>query len=177
MSHIVRQLLDFSRRRTTTLEPVRLSDIARRSVRLLDSLAKKNGVSLDVAVKEDSTVLGNPEHLEQAVTNLMLNGIQAMPGGGKLHLVVRTDAQVPVPDSTRTMSAGIIDVRDEGPGISREDLARIFEPFYTTKPVGSGTGLGLPVASGVAVEHGGFITAESEPGSGSSFALCLPRAS
>jgi signal transduction histidine kinase len=177
MSHIVRQLLDFSRRGTTTLEPVRLSDIARRSVRLLDSLAKKNGVTLDVTVDEDSTVLGNLEHLEQAVTNLMLNGIQAMPGGGKLHLVVRTDAQVPVPDSTRTMSAGIIDVRDEGPGISPEDLARIFEPFYTTKPVGTGTGLGLPVASGVAVEHGGFITAKSELGSGSSFALCLPRAS
>jgi signal transduction histidine kinase len=177
MSHIVRQLLDFSRRRTTTLEPVRLSDIARRSVSLLDSIAKKNGVSLDVTVTEDSTVLGNPEHLEQAVTNLMLNGIQAMPGGGKLHLVVRTESQVKVPDSTRTMSAGIIDVKDEGPGISQEDLARIFEPFYTTKPAGSGTGLGLPVASGVAVEHGGFITATSEPGSGSSFALCLPRAS
>ena len=177
MSHIVRQLLDFSRRRTTTLEPVRLSDIARSAVSLLDSLAKKNGVVLQVAVAEDSTVFGTPEHLEQAVTNLVLNGIQAMPDGGKLEVRVRTDADVRVPDSARTLSAGVIEVRDEGTGISQDDLERIFEPFYTTKPVGFGTGLGLPVASGVAVEHGGFITASSEPGRGSSFAICLPRAS
>jgi signal transduction histidine kinase len=176
MSRIVRQLLDFSRRRTTTPEAVRLSDIAQRSVRLLDSLAKKHGVVLDVRVVDDSTSMGNPEHLEQAVTNLVLNGIQAMPRGGRLLLEVRSDGAANVPGSARVLPVGIIDVRDDGAGISKDELERIFEPFYTTKPAGFGTGLGLPVANGAAVEHGGWITASSEPGRGSSFALYLPRA-
>jgi len=176
MSRIVRQLLDFSRRRTTTQEAVKLSDIAHRSVRLLDSLAKKHGVALDVRIVEDGISMGTPEHLEQAVTNLVLNGIQAMPRGGKLSVVVRREDAVNVPGTARVLSMGVIDVQDEGTGISKDDLERIFEPFYTTKPAGFGTGLGLPVASGVAVEHGGFIRASSESGRGSSFALFLPRA-
>jgi signal transduction histidine kinase len=176
MSRIVRQLLDFSRRGTTTPEAVRLSDIAQRSMRLLSSLAKKNGVVLEARIREDSTLMGRPEHLEQAVTNLVLNGIQAMPRGGKLLVEVRTEAKARAPGSQRELAVGVIDVKDEGTGISPQELERIFEPFYTTKPVGSGTGLGLFVAHGVAVEHGGFILAESTPGHGSSFALCLPRA-
>ncbi|HEX4339322.1 MAG TPA: HAMP domain-containing sensor histidine kinase [Polyangiaceae bacterium] len=176
MSRIVRQLLDFSRRRTTTQETVRLSEIAQRAVRLLDSLAKKHGVALEVRIREDGTSMGNAEHLEQAVTNLVLNGIQAMPNGGQLVVEVRSDAAAQVPDSARVLPVGIIDVKDTGTGISKDDLERIFEPFYTTKPAGFGTGLGLPVANGVVVEHGGWITATSEPGRGSSFAICLPRA-
>lgn len=175
MSRIVRQLLDFSRPDTTALESVKLSDIAERSLRLLASLAKKHGVILDVRIKEDSTLLGRPEHLEQAVTNLVLNGIQAMPRGGELHVEVRTDPQASAPGSARALPVGIIDVQDTGTGISPEDLDRIFEPFYTTKSAGVGTGLGLTVAGGVVAEHGGWIKAESRLGHGSSFAICLPR--
>jgi signal transduction histidine kinase len=121
-------------------------------------------------------LMARPEHLEQAVTNLVLNGIHAMPTGGKLVVEVRTEERASAPGSQRELSVGIIDVRDAGTGILPEDLERIFEPFYTTKPAGFGTGLGLPVAYGVAAEHGGWIAAKSEPGHGSSFALCLPRA-
>jgi signal transduction histidine kinase len=176
MSRIVRQLLDFSRRDTAAPEAVKLSDIAWRSLRLLESLAKKHGVTLDVRIKEDSTLMARPEHLEQAVTNLVLNGIQAMPRGGELHVEVRTDPRASVPGSARSLSVGIIDVQDTGAGISAEDLERIFEPFYTTKSAGFGTGLGLTVAGGVVAEHGGWILAESHLGQGSSFAIYLPRA-
>src|SRR5262249_58587008 len=95
MNRIVRQLLDFSRRRVRTQEAVTLSEIAQRSVRLLESLAKKHGVMLEVVVKEDSTLMGQPEHLEQAVTNLVLNGMQAMPKAGNLRLGVRTSEVTP----------------------------------------------------------------------------------
>jgi signal transduction histidine kinase len=177
MSRIVRDLLDFSRRRGPAREPVALSAVASRAARLLQSLAKKHQVGIEVDVQEDSTIDADAAHLEQAVTNLMINGIHAMPRGGKLTLTVGAREAANRPGSARRTNAGFIEVRDEGVGIPADALERIFEPFYTTKPSGHGTGLGLTVARGIAEEHDGWIGAESAAGQGSAFTLYLPRPS
>lgn len=175
MRRIVQQLLDFARRRPPIRSEVRLSEVASRAKHLLSAMARKHGVEIELDVKTDASTLGDPTQLEQAVTNLMLNGIQAMTEGGVLRLEVRSEDSALAPNSSRPIRVGVLDTQDQGPGIGADELARIFEPFYTTKPEGSGTGLGLGVASGIAAEHGGWIKAASERGKGSSFALYLPR--
>jgi signal transduction histidine kinase len=176
MSRIVRQLLDFARQKAQSKKEVSLSEVVNRATMLLSSLARKNNVEIDVDVKEDVTVNANAEQLEQALSNLMLNGIQAMTKGGTMQLGVRTALAAKKPGTSSSVLVGIIEVRDQGPGIEPGDLDRIFEPFYTTKPAGLGTGLGLSVASGIVEELGGWVQAESQVGRGSSFALYVPRA-
>jgi len=169
MGRIVRQLLEFVR---TKGQPkgagseVELAAVARHAVSLLGSMAKKHGVTIAVEEKERVTVRGDFGQLEQALTNLIVNGIQAMPDGG--HLEVRVGSG---PDGR----GGVIEVTDHGEGMTEEVRERVFEPFFTTKPTGEGTGLGLHVARGIAEDHGGAIAVRSEPGRGATFALCLPR--
>ena len=174
MSRIVRQLLDFSRRAPARGE-VELATVARRAADLLGSLAKKNKVGFRVTIDEDVTVRGDAGQLEQAVTNLIVNGVQAMPGGGEIGLRVGVDAAAQGPGRIEPMRAAFLEVRDQGPGVPPEHLARIFEPFYTTKPAGEGTGLGLSVACGIAEEHGGWIAARSGAEGGTAFTIYLPR--
>lgn len=178
MRRLVNQLLDFSRRKAGARGEVRLSDVAERSLRLLRSLAEKHGVRLRVTVRHDARVLGDAGYLEQAVTNLVVNGVQAMPDGGDLEIVV--DAAESAPEGRSLPQSGpvaLIQVVDHGVGLTEAALARIFEPFYTTKPPGAGTGLGLTVAADIARDHGGAIDATSAAGRGSTFSLCLPRLS
>ena len=105
-----------------------------------------------------------------------MNAIQAMPGGGRLSIAVGARrAHRPGESSGAEGDYLCVTVEDEGRGIAREDLARVFEPFYTTKPIGEGTGLGLAVAHGIVAEHGGWIEVESEVGKGSRFTIFLPR--
>ncbi|CAN5754183.1 hypothetical protein BH09MYX1_BH09MYX1_20480 [soil metagenome] len=185
MSRIVRQMLDFSRAKEPTSERVSAKTLVERATNLLSAIAKKNGVVLTRRIEDDGPIDGHPGEIEQALTNLMMNAIHASPKGGKLELVVRRgEASLPrrahlaTGSGARpggTFSAMMIDVRDDGSGMTEETLERIFEPFYTTKRKGEGTGLGLTVASGIAEDHGGFITAQSELGRGSTFTLTLPR--
>jgi two-component system sensor histidine kinase HydH len=110
--------------------------------------------------------------LHRAVLNLLLNGIQAMPGGGTLTVTARA-----VGGDGAGLTQGWVEVAvsDTGVGIAREDLDRIFEPYFTTKP--GGTGLGLALAHRIVEEHGGTLTAESEgPGRGATFRVHLPAA-
>ncbi len=180
MSRIVRQMLDFARPREDDRERVSARALVGRTVDLLAGIAKKHGVQTETQFTDDGAVLGSASALEQALTNLTMNAIQAMASGGKIVLGVRVgDAEAPNAlardGASRTFPAVMIDVTDEGPGMDDATLARVFEPFYTTKARGEGTGLGLGVASGIAEDHGGFITARSAPGKGSTFTLTLPR--
>jgi PAS domain S-box-containing protein len=111
-------------------------------------------------------VLGNPALLQQVFTNLILNGCQAMSGGGNLWL-----------SSSMTDDGKVeVAVRDEGVGISEEILPHIFEPFFTTRPVGQGTGLGLAISYSIVQQHGGQIEVSSRPATGSTFIVRLPAA-
>jgi two-component system sensor histidine kinase HydH len=103
------------------------------------------------------------ERVRQALTNLLLNAVQASPDGA--------------PATARVAMEGeslVFTVRDRGPGIPAADLERIFEPFYTTRP--TGTGLGLAVAQRIVQMHGGTLTAANDPGGGASFRMAIPRA-
>ncbi len=173
MSRLVRQILDFSRK-TPTRGKVQLGEVAAGVVGLLGSLAKKAGVVLTVELDRDSTVLGEAAELEQALTNLTLNAIQAMPSGGALRLRVGVSEAARPSANTSPARAAFVAVEDQGVGIAPEQVDQIFEPFYTTKPAGVGTGLGLGVARGIAEDHGGWISARSELGRGSTFTLHIP---
>ncbi|MFY0527240.1 sensor histidine kinase [Archangium gephyra] len=109
-------------------------------------------------------IVGQPRQMGQVVLNLLVNAVQAVPAQGGV-VKVRTRAEG---------EEVVVEVRDNGVGMSKEVVGRLFQPFFTTKPVGEGTGLGLAVAYGIITGHGGRIEVESEPGRGSCFTVRLP---
>jgi two-component system NtrC family sensor kinase len=176
MTRLVRQLLDFSRRGTGRAEDVDLREAGLRTMGLLEPLARARGVTLVAAADVAAVVHVDPTQLEQVLTNLVLNGIQAMAPGGRLE--IRTGRGVVTPPASGGPAAVRcwIRVTDDGPGIAPDDLAHVFEPFFTSKPVGEGTGLGLAVAQTIVDEHGGWIGVETAPGRGAAFTVYLPPA-
>ena len=178
VAKIMRQLLDFARRRVPQRSRHDLAVLARQTTSLLASLAKKRGVEVSVEVPAESVpAMVDPGQLEQAVTNLMVNGIHSMPGGGGLDVTVgRRQATPPADNGGAAGEYLYLAVRDHGGGIGPAVLPRIFEPFFTTKDVGEGTGLGLSVTYGIVSEHGGWIDVETKLGQGSCFTLYLPAA-
>ena len=106
----------------------------------------------------------DPARLQQVVVNLIVNAVQAMPGGGTLTVTTRADTE-----------NAILEVVDTGIGMDERVRERIFVPFFTTKDVNEGTGLGLAVVHGIVTAHGGSISVDSVPGEGSKFELRLPR--
>ena len=110
-------------------------------------------------------VYGDFNQLQQCLFNLIFNAIDAMPDGGNINLEGRYDS---------FKEKVIITVNDSGPGISREDSHRIFEPFYTTKKEGYGVGLGLSTVYGIMERHNGRARVDSKPGEGATFILELP---
>jgi signal transduction histidine kinase len=110
------------------------------------------------------SVEGDPRALNQVFLNLLKNAAEALEGrGGTVWVSARAEG-----DAVR------VEVRDDGPGIAPEALARIFEPFHTTKPAGRGSGLGLSISRRIVAEHGGSLEVESRPGAGATFAVRLP---
>lgn len=159
MTAIIRQLLDFARRRKPHRAVHSLTELCGRTLEILETLARKSDVRLELAEGEDVRAFVDAGQLEQVVTNLVVNAIQAQPDGG----VVRV-----------SVSSGSIVVEDEGEGMTDSVREHLFEPFFTTKEVGRGTGLGLSVAYGIVREHGGQISVEEAPGGGSRFTVELP---
>ena len=177
MAAILRQLLDFARRRSTTRSTTDLVNLARRTVALLEPLAAKRGVTLDVGDGE-AAVRSKVDsgQIEQVLTNLVMNAIQASPPRTKVEVSVMTRRLAPREGDGSERRCLCVEVRDCGEGIPEDALARIFDPFFTTKPVGEGTGLGLSVAYGIVADHGGWIDVSSEAGHGSVFTVWLPEA-
>ena len=113
--------------------------------------------------------------MQQVLTNLVVNAIQAMPAGGTVLVdIARARTRPPAEHGGAEGEYLCVRVRDQGEGIAAEHLPHVFEPFFTTKDVGEGTGLGLAVAYGIVREHGGFIDVESKLGEGSDFSVYLP---
>jgi PAS domain S-box-containing protein len=150
------------------LRPLDLQVPLTETVDLLRGEADRRRVRLVVEVEHDvPPVLGEPDQLKQLFLNLFLNGLEAMTAGGTLTVTVRADRE--------RGDRGLVTVRvtDTGPGIPREDLARVFEPFYTTKS--SGTGLGLAISRSIADAHHAALWAETGPaGIGTTFVVQLP---
>ena len=178
MTRIIRQLLDFARRGDSRKEATDLRALATRTAEVLRPLADKRAVSISLADDGAATATASvdPGQIEQVLTNLLNNAIQASPEGGEVRMV--TDAVRAAPPPSHGRAAGPywrLSVRDSGPGIPPEIRDRIFEPFFTTKDVGEGTGLGLPVAHGIVAEHEGWIEVGESNGAGAELVIHLPR--
>jgi signal transduction histidine kinase len=166
---IVRDLLDFSRRREPTRAPVAVHEVLERSIDLIRPKLKTAGVEVERVFNVGlPPILGDRDQLTQVFVNMVTNAVDAMDGGGCL--IVETGLQQS--DDGRPMVG--VSFTDTGHGISPEQLERIFEPFYTTKAEGRGTGLGLSVSLGIIRSHGGTIDIESKPGAGTTVRIRLP---
>jgi len=164
---IVDGLLDFSRPKGKAKLPVNLGLLLEDTLFLLKHHERFKKIEVVREISDDlSPVLANPEQLIQVFMALMLNSLDAMETGGAL--TIRTREGAVNRDEVE------VQIEDTGPGIPRHELAKIFEPFYTTKPPGRGTGLGLSICYGIVAEHRGRIEVESQPGRGSLFRVFLP---
>jgi len=158
---IVSRLLDFSRPSTSETVPISLPSVLREVLLLVKKELERKQITLRTDLRETPCVMGSPTQLKQVALNLVLNAMQAMPGGGEIALSVQPEGQ----------GVSLV-VQDSGVGMDEATMSRIFEPFYSTK--GDGTGLGLAVTYGIVQGHGGTIRAESAPGTGSKFVIWLP---
>jgi two-component system NtrC family sensor kinase len=165
-SEIVNSLLNFSRTSSTDFVDIDLNKVIRETLSLIEHQLKKAAVELRLSFDENLPVIrGNAGKLQQVFLNLCLNARDAMDGGGILALRTWSDGEL-----VR------VDVSDTGQGIPPENLARIYDPFFTTKAARKGTGLGLSVSYGIVQEHGGTIEVQSQPGLGARFHLDFPMA-
>ena len=178
-ANLVRQLLAFSRQQTLKPTTLNLTDVLTELAHLLRRLLGEN-ITLRLVHHQDlGLVKVDQGQLEQVVINLAVNARDAMPGGGILTIStgnVHFDA--PTPLRHDTAGAGdyvLIEVADTGRGIADEHIDKIFEPFFSTKDVGTGTGLGLSTVYGIIKQTGGFIVPESMVDNGTTFRIYLPR--
>ncbi|NOY45096.1 MAG: PAS domain-containing protein [Deltaproteobacteria bacterium] len=161
---IVQELLEYARVDTAPKRECRIGEIVEGSLFLVEKTARRQGIRV-VRREEvgDARVLAAPEKLKQAVLNLLLNAVQAMPDGGELRVTVAAEGD-----------RVAVEVADTGVGIPPGDQERIFEPFFSLRPGGSG--LGLSITHTIVEDHGGTVEVSSSPGEGSVFRLLLPRA-
>ncbi len=175
---LLRQLLAFGGRQPLTMAPVDLREAVRAFGKLLRRTVRED-VDLEILLPDAlSPVLADVGALEQILLNLVLNAQEAMPTGGKVAIEAadRRAAGSGHDGEPPGLAAGayvVLSVRDTGVGMDAETAARVFEPFYSTKP--RGTGLGLATVYALAQQHGGSVAVRSQPGQGTEIALWLPR--
>ncbi|EPY02982.1 PAS domain-containing sensor histidine kinase [Magnetospirillum fulvum] len=176
---LVRQLLAFSRRQA--LQPRRLA-VTDALAELSTLLRRLLGETIELKMVHGRAlglVRVDPGQFDQVIINLAVNARDAMPGGGTL--TIRTNAvhvDQAVQRGPELMPPGdyvLIEIADTGTGIGRDTLPRIFEPFFSTKEIGAGTGLGLSTVYGIVRQTDGFVFVDSEPGQGATFSIYLPR--
>lgn len=177
-STLTRQLLTFSRQQTVNKTTLNLNQTMGEMHRMLQRLIGEH-IQVNLRLHPSPLLIhADASMMEQTVLNLAVNARDAMPNGGQLTLTTRPLSlrQLPpqAPASAQPGEYVCLEVRDTGTGISPEHLTRIFEPFFTTKAVGQGTGIGLATVFGIAQQHGGWITVESQPGAGACFCVFLP---
>lgn len=164
---IVKNLLLFSKKQVGEFAITPLRQIVDRAVNLVQHHCQISKVTLTVTgIGSDTAILCDENQIQQALVALLVNAVEAMPGGGTITV---SAFEQPGTDETG------LRISDTGLGIRQEDLAHIFEPFFTTKKDGRGVGLGLSVVFGIVERHNGRISVSSEPGKGTTFTLFLPR--
>lgn len=183
----IADLLSFSRHQELSLQATAVNAAVERLAAVAVDMVSGEGIEVVLDLTEhDSTALVDPGRLEQIVVNLVVNASDAMAEGGVLTLrtsigEVSDDGPADIHLATLgSLTPGrylCLTVADTGSGIESDVLAHVFEPYFTTKPPGRGTGLGLATAYGIVVQSGGAIAVHSEPGRGSSFTLWLPQPS
>lgn len=167
-SRIVDNLLSFARQNSPAPRVVNLRELLETTIMLTGHRMELSGVELKMEVPaEGLEVWGDASQLQQVFTNLIFNALEAMPQGGSLRI---SGGEAPQEGTVW------LEFRDTGEGISKENLPRIFEPFFSTKTDGHGVGLGLSMVYGIVREHRGEIKVDSKEGGGTTFRLVLPKA-
>ena len=181
-ANLTRQLLAFARKPALSRQPTNLETLLSGTCELLQhSLNIEVDLQVAPAEADSWTALADANQLQQVLVNLSLNARDAMPLPQPAPVVFRlhgTTLARELPAFPQNIPAGdylVIDVEDRGAGMSAEVLQQALDPFFTTKEVGQGTGLGLPVAFGIMNGHQGFLTLDSQPGRGTCVQLYLPR--
>ncbi len=177
-ARLTRQLLAFSRKQVLEIKPVNLNRIVEEMGKMLRRMIGED-ISLTLHTASPvRNVLADASQIEQILMNLAINARDAMPQGG--HLVIETSDVILSEEYARNHDGimpgphVMLAVTDTGEGMSKEVQEKIFEPFYTTKEVGKGTGLGLATVYGIVKQHGGTIRVHSKPGKGTTFKIYLP---
>jgi two-component system NtrC family sensor kinase len=165
---ITQNLLRFSRRTRSLIEPVDINQFLREVIELMEREARSGGIRFFADLQDDlPTILSDPSQLQQVFLNLITNAIDAHVEKWTGTISIRTRSND---------TAGVeVAITDTGAGISPEHMSKIFDPFFTTKPVGKGTGLGLSICYSIVKRLGGEIAVRSEKGKGSEFTLLLPH--
>ena len=136
------------------------------TIQLLEAQLRNTEIEVVRSYADDlPPAFGDAPKLQQVLMNLILNARDAMPQGGRLEISTDGDED-----------SAVVEVRDTGVGIAPEHLAKIYDPFFTTKQIGKGTGLGLAVSYGIVRDHGGHIDVESKLGEGTRFQITFPLA-
>jgi len=177
-TNLIKQILAFSRKSEPLKKAVKISPVVREALNLLRPLLPKTIKFLE-NIKSSAIVLADPTQIHQIIMNLATNAAYAMKNSGGILEVALTDTTGPGdegisgenPDRTPYIK---LTVRDTGEGINNETMERLFEPYFTTKKQGEGSGMGLAVVHGIIKSYGGEITVESTPGKGSAFHIFLP---
>jgi|Deesub1362A_J573_1020465.scaffolds.fasta_scaffold00424_27 two-component system NtrC family sensor kinase len=168
LEKILKDVLTFSRSAGYNLERQNIKEVIKETVRVYEHLCVEHNIDIEVMIKEDlPPVLIDRDQLRQAISNLITNAIDAMPHGGALTVTADTE-------SLHGVTYVVIRITDTGEGIPEDKLSVIFEPFYSTKEPGVGTGLGLPITRKIMQEHGGFIDVKSAVGKGTTMSLYFP---
>jgi two-component system sensor histidine kinase HydH len=163
LNRVISQLLEFARPLTMTIVPTSLQSLIRHTLNMVESQAREKGIAIETDLSpEVGEIPIDADRMSQVLMNLALNAIAATETGGTLRVSLgRHDDR-----SIR------ISIADTGAGIRKEDLTRVFDPYFTTKP--TGTGLGLPIVQKIVEAHGGEILLASEPGEGTTATVILP---
>jgi PAS domain S-box-containing protein len=175
---VVRQLLSFARKTILEKKPTNIISIVKESLKLL-----RSSIPTSIEIRQNipqkiHTIQADPTQINQILINLCTNAYHAMPDGGTLevslkHLTFDENTQDQHPGSIPGPYVNLT-ISDTGHGISDEEIDRIFDPYFTTKEIGKGTGMGLAVVHGIIKEHNGLITVKSELGRGTTFNIFFP---
>ncbi len=184
INKIAESLLRFGRPHKPELSDVNINEIIEEILALFDNEARKNNIRVTTKLAELPKITADAGQLSQAFVNVILNAIQAMPGGGELTIktdvgeIVRLSPSAKAAEGeeeAKPVPVVFVEITDTGSGIPDENLKKIFDPFFTTKEVG-GTGMGLPITLRIIEEHQGSIRVKSQIGKGTTFLITLPRA-
>ncbi|MDA8139092.1 MAG: ATP-binding protein [Desulfobacteraceae bacterium] len=175
---LVKQILTFARQSTEDVNPIQVSTIVKEALKLIRSTTPAT-IQISTDIASDAQIMGNPAQVHQVLMNLCTNSVHAMEKEGGT-LTVRLTDRVLAADQASTapeLKPGHylqLTVADTGTGIAREILPFIFDPYFTTKEVGKGTGMGLAMVHGIVETYGGKIEVESQPGQGATFTIYFP---
>lgn len=169
--NIILNLLSFARQQQLETESILINEVIEKAIRLVGHQIRQERIKLKYHAEPDlPEIHGSSQQLEQVIINLLINAKDALDQEYDDRKILVSTGRC----SKETQDYIFISVKDNGCGMNQGQLTEIFTPFYTTKDVGKGTGLGLAVSMGIVQNHGGFIECDSSPGNGSNFTILLP---